>query len=98
MAHGNNGYSSYSVWERIKRALVGDDAESVNEQVLSSRHILENYEQALRFGYRSAQKYGATHPRWGDDIDSKLRSEYPGDYLRDRANIRHAYEFSRCAN
>lgn len=92
-------------WEQTKSDFGSDSARDMNQdiddtvkQAIGTKNAFENNEQAFRFGYTSGQKYGAAYPKWGKDIDAKLRSEYTGDYASDKRYIRHAYEYSRRAN
>ena len=87
-------------WEQTKAdfGLSGNrdmdqDADDTLKQMFATDDAFENREQAFRFGHAAWREHGADHPAWSDDLDAKLRAEYPGDYDADRAHIRHAYDY-----
>ena len=95
-------------WERIKAAFKNDweqtkhdfgsdrardldqDVDDTVKQAAGSDDAFENHEQAFRFGHAARHHYGS---QWNDDVDSRLRRDYSGDYDRDRPHIRRAYEY-----
>lgn len=87
-------------WEQTKSDFGSDTARDMDQdvddtikQAAGSDNAFENNEQAFRFGHAAQRHYGTQHPSWNDDLDSKLRNDYSGDYNRDRQNIRRAYEY-----
>ena len=87
-------------WEQTKADFGADDARDMDQdvddtvkQMAGSKDAFENREQAFRFGYTAQGRYHSDHPEWNDELDTRLRSEYPGDYDADRAYIRHAYGY-----
>ena len=87
-------------WEQTKADFGSDSARDMNQdvddtikQMAGSDDAFENREQAFRFGYVAHRRYHADHPEWNDDLDTRLRSEYEGDYDADRAYIRHSYGY-----
>jgi len=87
-------------WEQTKADFGASDARDIDQdvddtvkQMVGADNAFENFEQAFRFGYTAKQRYQSKHPIWNDGLDSRLRSEYDGDYESDRAYIRHAYGY-----
>ena len=60
-----------------------------------SDDAFENREQAFRFGYTAQTRYGSKFPKWNEDLDKQLRTEYEGNYDTDKPYIRHAYGYRR---
>ena len=86
-------------WEQTKADFGSDDARDMDQdvddtvkQMAGTDDAFENREQAFRFGYTAHNRYASDHPMWNDDLDTRLRSEYDGDYDRDRDYILHAYD------
>lgn len=87
-------------WEQTKSDFGSDSARDMDQdvddtvkQAAGSDDAFENREQAFRFGHAAQSHYRGDHPTWNDDLDARLRKEYPGDYDRDRPYIRHAYAY-----
>ena len=87
-------------WEQTKADFGSDtardmdqDADDTVKQVADTDDKFENREQAFRFGHAANRRYKTDHPTWNDDLETRLRSDYSGDYDRDRRHIRHAYEY-----
>lgn len=87
-------------WEQTKADFGSDDARDMDQdvddtvkQMAGSDDAFENREQAFRFGHAASQRYRDDHPKWDDDLDRELSSNYDGDYEADRPYIRHAYEY-----
>ncbi|TWU46532.1 hypothetical protein [Rubripirellula reticaptiva] len=87
-------------WEQTKADFGSDSARDMDQdvddtfkQMAGSDDAFENREQAFRFGYTAQQRYGSDHPKWSNDVDTRLRSEYDGDYDADRRYIQHAYGY-----
>lgn len=87
-------------WEQTKADFGSDSARDMDQdvddtlkQMAGSDDAFENREQAFRFGYTAQQRYSSDHPTWNEDVDTRLRNEYDGDYEADRAYIRHAYGY-----
>ncbi len=68
------------------------DVDDTVKQMAGADDAFENREQAFRFGFTSQQRYRGEFPAWNDSLETRLRSEYDGDYDRDRGYIRHAYD------
>ncbi len=88
-------------WEQTKNDFGSDSARDMDQdvddtvkQAAGSDNAFENHEQAFRFGHAAKKHYGTTHPTWNDDLDTRLRSDYSGDYDKDRVYIRHAYGYN----
>jgi len=87
-------------WEQTKADFGSDEARDMDQdvddtvkQMVGSDDAFENREQAFRFGYAAQRRYGEKYAAWSDDLDRQLRTDYDGDYDRDRLHIRHAYEY-----
>lgn len=87
-------------WEQTKADFGVDgnrdmdqDVDDTVKQMAGSDDAFENREQAFRFGHAAQRHYHTDYPTWNDDLDAKLRSDYDGDYGRDRAYIKHAYGY-----
>jgi hypothetical protein len=85
-------------WEQTKADFGSDTARDMDQdvddtvkQMAGSENAFENREQAFRFGHAAKRHYQDQYADWNDDLDETLRSEYTGDYERDRPYIRHAY-------
>ena len=87
-------------WEQTKADFGSDSARDMDQdvddtlkQIFNADDKFENREQAYRFGYLARTRYGSDHPAWSDDVDTRLRTEYDGDYDADRHHIRYAYGY-----
>jgi hypothetical protein len=87
-------------WEQTKADFgskdardMGQDVDDTVKQMIGTDDAFENREQAFRFGFAAQQRYQKDYPTWNDTLDSRLRSEYEGDYDADRAYVRHAYGY-----
>ena len=87
-------------WEQTKADFGSDsardmdqDADDTVKQMVDADDQFENREQAFRFGHAASRRYKSDHPTWNDDLDARLRTDYGGDYDRDRRYIRHSYEY-----
>ena len=87
-------------WEQTKADFGSDSARDMDQdvddtfkQMAGSDDAFENREQAFRFGYTAQHRYSSDHPAWDNDVDTRLRDEYDGDYDADRDYIRHAYGY-----
>ena len=87
-------------WEQTKRDFgsknareLGQDVDDTLKQAAGASDGFENNEQAFRFGYGAQQQYKTKYPKWNDELETQLRNDYGSDYDRDRAFIRHAYEY-----
>jgi hypothetical protein len=85
-------------WEQTKADFgsknardMDQDVDDTVKQMAGSKDSFENCEQAFRFGYTAQCRYRSDYPEWNNELDSRLRSEYPGNYNADWAYIRHAY-------
>jgi hypothetical protein len=87
-------------WEQTKRDFGSKNARELNQdvddtvkQATSGVDGAENHEQAFRFGYAAQTHYRKDYPKWDNNLETKLRSDYGPDFDRDRDYIRHAYEY-----
>lgn len=87
-------------WEQTKHDFgsktdrdLNQDVDDTMKQAAAGAGGAENHEQAFRFGYAAQRQYKTKYPKWNDDLDRQLRTDYGADYDRDRAFIRHAYEY-----
>lgn len=87
-------------WEQTKRDFGSKNARELNQdvddtvkQAVGASDGFENHEQAFRFGYAAQNHYRKDYPKWNNDLETKLRSDYGSDFDRDRDYIRHAYEY-----
>lgn len=87
-------------WEQTKHDFgsktsrdLDQDVDDTVKQATGSRDAFENHEQAFRFGYAAQRHYRSQYPTWNNELDTQLRKDYGTDYERDRAFIRHAYEY-----
>lgn len=87
-------------WEQTKSDFgskkardMDQDIDDTVKQAAGSKNAFENHEQAFRFGYAAKQHFGSEHPKWDKKVDTQLRKDYEGNYDRDQAYIRHAYEY-----
>ena len=87
-------------WEQTKADFGVDGARDMDQdvddtlkQAVGTDNAFENHEQAFRFGYTARGRYQTDYPKWSDDLDRRLRSEYEGDYDADRRYIQHAYGY-----
>ncbi|WP_442511912.1 hypothetical protein SH528x_003662 [Novipirellula sp. SH528] len=87
-------------WEQTKADFGSDSARDMDQdvddtikQMAGSDDAFENREQAFRFGYTAQHRYGSNHPKWNDELDTRLRKEYDGNYDADRRYIQHAYGY-----
>ena len=87
-------------WEQTKHDFgskssrgLGQDVNDTVKQAAGSEDAFAKHEPAFRFGYAAQRHYRTQYPTWNSDLDTRLRSDYGTDYDRDRAFIRHAYEY-----
>ncbi len=87
-------------WEQTKADFGSDEARDMDQdvddtvkQAMGSDDAFENREQAFRFGYTARNRYGKDYPEWNDDLETRLRNEYDGDYEADSRYIRHSYQY-----
>ncbi|MEP6881459.1 MAG: hypothetical protein ABI866_05660 [Dokdonella sp.] len=87
-------------WEQTKNDFGSDTARDLNQdvgdtvkQAVGADNAFENREQAFRFGHGARRNFAGTHSVWDNDLETRLRSDYQGDFDRDRADIRRAYEY-----
>jgi hypothetical protein len=87
-------------WEQTKRDFGSESARDLDQdvddtvkQAMGSDDAFENREQAFRFGYAAQSHYREKYPKWNDELDTRLREEYEGEYESDRDYIRHAYDY-----
>jgi hypothetical protein len=89
-------------WEQTKHDFgskkardLDQDVDDTVKQAAGSDDAFENHEQAFRFGHAAGRHYRKDHPRWDNDLDSRLRRDYSGDYESDRPYIQKAYEYDK---
>ena len=87
-------------WEQTKHDFgsktardLDQDLDDTVKQASGAADAFENHEQAFRFGYGAQRQYKTKYPTWNNDLDTRLRQDYGDNYDRDRAYIRHAYEY-----
>ncbi|MBW3670280.1 MAG: hypothetical protein KY432_01265 [Acidobacteria bacterium] len=87
-------------WEQTKSDFGSDKARDMDQdvddtvkQAAGSDNAFENREQAFRFGHAAKKHYGTKYASWNDDLDTRLRADYPGNYDEDRPYIQHAYGY-----
>jgi hypothetical protein len=87
-------------WEQTRRDFgsknareLGQDVDDTVKQAAGADDAFENHEQAFRFGYAAQRQFKTQFPKWNNDLETRLRSDYGSDFDRDRAFIRHAYEY-----
>lgn len=51
----------------------------------------DDLEPAFRYGYGAQAQYKGV--AWSEDLESRLRADYKGDYRRDRDYIRRGYDY-----
>lgn len=54
----------------------------------------DEYEPAFRYGYGARQHYGTQYPQWNEDVEDRLRSDWSGDWNRDRDYIRRGWGYT----
>ena len=69
------------------------DVDNTVRQATGSEDPFDRHEQAFRFGYGAQRQYRTQYPTWNNDLEQRLRTDYGTDFDRDRAYIRHAYEY-----
>jgi len=86
-------------WEQTKNDFGSDSARDLDQdvdntlkQAAGADDAFENREQAFRFGSAANRQFGAQHPSWDNELENRLRGDYPGDFERDRHDIRYAYD------
>jgi hypothetical protein len=87
-------------WEQTKNDFgsksardLDQDVDDTLKQAAGSKDAFENREQAFRFGYAAQDQYRAEFPEWNDELETRLRKDYEGEYDADREYIRHAYGY-----
>jgi hypothetical protein len=87
-------------WEQTKNDFgsktdrdLKQDVDDTVKQAAVGKEGAENHEQAFRFGYAAQRQYKTKYPTWNNDLETQLRTDYGTDFDRDRAYIRHAYEY-----
>ncbi|MCC2659076.1 MAG: hypothetical protein K0Q76_4184 [Panacagrimonas sp.] len=51
----------------------------------------EQLEPAFRYGHGARTQFGGGP--WNDDLETRMKDEYSGDYARDRDYIRRGYDY-----
>ena len=87
-------------WEQTKHDLgskqardLGQDVDDTVKQAAGAEDGFAKHENAFRFGYAAQRQYKAKHPTWNSALETDLRNDYGSEFERDRAFIRHAYEY-----
>lgn len=87
-------------WEQTKHDLGSDTARNLQQsaadtvkQAAGSQPVrsFDDLEPAFRYGHGAKSQYAGSN--WDEDFETKLRSDYPGDYQRDRDAIRRGYQY-----
>ncbi len=87
-------------WEQTKNDMGSDTARDLQQsaadtvkQATGNKPVprFDDLEPAFRYGY-GARSYNKDMP-WNSDVETKLSSDYPGDWKRDRDYIRRAYDY-----
>src|SRR5438477_2021656 len=72
-------------WEQTKADFgaknardMDQDVDDTVKQMAGSKDSFENCEQAFRFGYTAQGRYHSKYPEWNNELETRLRSEYPG--------------------
>src|SRR6476619_1319300 len=79
-------------WEQTKhdfgsdkaRDLKQDAGDTVREAAGGTKESFESHEPAFRFGYAAQRNYMKQYPKWNNDLETKLRSDYGNEFDRDR--------------
>ena len=66
-------------------------------------HVIGNWDEVelpLGYGYGARSQYGTQHPKWTNEIEGKLRSEWDGDKTGRKWDdvksfVRRGYEYPR---
>src|SRR4029079_4974788 len=87
-------------WEQTKHDMGSKTARYVNQnanhsvkQAAGTEDTFPRHEPAFRFGYAAQRNYQSKFPKWNNDLESKLRTDYGTDFERDRADMRRAYAY-----
>lgn len=87
-------------WEQTKADFGSETARDMDQdvddtvkQMAGSDNAFENREQAFRFGHAAQRHYRSEYPTWNDELETKLRADYQGDYDTDSQYIKHAYGY-----
>ena len=51
----------------------------------------DQLEPAFRYGHGARTQYGGS--TWNDDLETRMKDEYSGDWTRDRDYIRRGYDY-----
>ncbi|HKY90977.1 MAG TPA: hypothetical protein VJM11_08055 [Nevskiaceae bacterium] len=94
-------------WEQTKHDLGSDKAPDLQQsaadtikqaagrsQPQAGTQAMRGYDElepAFRYGYGAKTQYQGSS--WNDDLETRLRADYQGDYLRDREYIRRGYDY-----
>lgn len=62
----------------------------------------DDVSEPIGYGYGARQQYGAEHPAWNDDVESKLRAEWEQGKAKAEQGwddvkrwVRHGYEYEK---
>jgi hypothetical protein len=87
-------------WEQTKHDLGSKTARDLNQnandtvkQAAGTEDTFQRHEPAFRFGYAAQRNYQSKYPKWNNDLEGRLRTDYGNDFDRDRDSIRRAYEY-----
>lgn len=94
-------------WEQTKHDLGSDKARDLQQsatdtvkQATASKQQsagtnaarpYEELEPAFRYGHGARTQHQAS--AWNADLETRLKSDYPGDYAKDRDYIRRGYDY-----
>ena len=87
-------------WEQTKHDMGSKTARDLNQnandtvkQATGTEDAFARHEPAFRFGYAAQRNYQTKFPKWNNDLESKLKTDYGTEFDRDRDDIRRAYEY-----
>lgn len=87
-------------WEQTRNDFGSDTARDLQQSAADTvkqatgrqpTYSFDDLEPAFRYGYGAQHQHKSS--AWDDSLESTLRSEYGGDYTRDRDFIRRGYEY-----
>jgi hypothetical protein len=77
------------------------DERPMPAKVIGDASDWETVEEPVGYGYAARAHYGKQHPRWNDQLDSTLRTEWTSLETRAgktwddvKGSVRHGYEYS----
>lgn len=92
-------------WEQTKHDFGSDSARDLQQSAsdtvkqaagkqqvagVAPSRSFDEVESALRFGHGAKGQYGSS---WDNDLETRLKGDYSGDFARDRDYIRRGYDY-----